>query len=119
MLFVRSYFGGAVFADNESVAVYDDGYEADRYGNKLDENDERLTSGDCYAYGDIVFVSSSMKVIFKRVYASYEWCSEILNYIQKHINDKAIVIDLNALIQRDGEYREFDCGDVVVMHNGN
>ena len=69
-----SLFGGVIFPDNEPIAVYDEQYPADRYGHKLDDNDERIVSGTYYEYGNIIFQSSSMKVTFPNVYGSYNWC---------------------------------------------
>jgi len=117
MLFVRTFFEGVIFANNESVVVYDEQYAADLYGNKLPADDERLSSGKYYEFGDIIFESPSMKVVFTKVYTSYEWCVHILDYIEKHLSDNVIVIDLNALIKSGDDYREFNCGNIIKTFN--
>lgn len=94
MLFIRSLFGGVVFPDNEPIAVYDEQYPGDLYGHRLDDNDERVASLKYYEFGNIIFQSASMKVIFSGVYCSYNWCPEILDYILEHITDNKIVLDL-------------------------
>ena len=113
MLFIRTFCEGILFYNSESIVIYDEQYAADHYGNKLPEDDERISSGKYYEYGNIVIESPSMKVVFTKVYTSYDWCAHILNYIEEHISDNAIVLDLNTLIEWKDEYRLFECGDII------
>ena len=114
MLFIRSLFSGVIFPNNEPIAVYDEQYPADCYGHKLDDNDERIASGKYYEYGNIIFHSPSMKVTFSGVYCSYNWCPEILDYIQEHLTDNMITLDLNALIKNGDDYQEFECSSISI-----
>ena len=114
MLCIKSFCGGVIFPDNEPIAVYSENYHADCYGHKLDENDERIKSGKCYDYGNVIFQTPSMKVTFPGVYCGSDWCFEILDYIQEHITNDTIILDLDTLVKNGDDYKTFDCGTISV-----
>ena len=108
MIIIRSFDAG-VFLEKESFALYDSQYPADEHGNEIDESDPRYKTGYFNECGDIIFETSSVKYIFKKVINSFLWIKEILDYINNHINDTNIIVDMNCLYKEsDGGYREFN-----------
>ncbi len=77
--------------ENTELAIYKTDYYIDESGVRFDE----WPHPKVHEYGDITLETISTKYIFRRVYAAYQFCSEIIESIQKQKDQPIITINLD------------------------
>lgn len=95
MIIIKSLFFQITIPSDEEYAIFSNDYYIDCEGNVFDK--PALDKLDVYEYGDIIIQTARVIYIIKRIYSAYDYVANIIHYIDEHINDSIIKIDMSEL----------------------